>query len=83
MDLPLRFARSQVGATCILAFAILAACTSSSPSGDDPDAGNGGFPHCTATERCVGYPSFGDWVCLRVVAAPVPEIALSVGRARA
>jgi hypothetical protein len=66
MNLAFIFARRQVGATCILAFAILAACTSASPSGEDPDAGNGdsGLPQCGATQRCVGYPSFGDWVCL-------------------
>ena len=34
---------------------------SSDASGGD---GNGGFPQCTSTQRCVGYPSIGDWVCL-------------------
>lgn len=30
---------------------------------DAPDA-DGGFPQCTSSQACVGYPSFGDWTCL-------------------
>jgi hypothetical protein len=33
----------------------------------DADAG---FPQCTSTQGCVGYPSFGDWVCLETCSAP-------------
>ena len=26
--------------------------------------GKAPLPQCTGTQLCVGYPSFGDWVCL-------------------
>ncbi len=35
----------------------------SASDGGEAD-GDGGFPQCTATQACVGYPSFGDWACL-------------------
>jgi hypothetical protein len=63
-----------------LALAGLVACGTSSPSHGGPDGGDdastghdggedgsiadAGFPQCTATQQCVGDPSFGDWVCL-------------------
>ena len=31
---------------------------------DVQDAGVDGFPQCSGAQRCVGSPSFGDWVCL-------------------
>jgi hypothetical protein len=42
------------------------ACSSSTPPGNGQDAGaDRAIPQCTATQTCVGYPSFGDWVCLQ------------------
>jgi hypothetical protein len=38
-------------------------------STQDADGGDAGFPQCTATQQCVGDPSFGDWVCLERCAA--------------
>jgi hypothetical protein len=46
--------------------------SSDAPSDTDADAArdatggdaDGGFPQCTTGQACVGYPSFGDWVCL-------------------
>src|SRR5580704_2675793 len=61
MELLMTYARHRVGVTAVLALGIMMACGSSSPSGNDH---TDGFPQCTGTQRCVGYPSFGDWVCL-------------------
>jgi hypothetical protein len=44
------------------------------PDGGGPDGGrpdvDAGLPQCGAQQSCVGYPSFGDWVCLDSCAGP-------------
>ena len=56
-------ARSWTATATAVGLAALMACTSSSSNGPEGNA-DGGVPQCTATQACVGYPSFGNWVCL-------------------
>jgi hypothetical protein len=56
--------RGIAGAS-LLALAAVVACSSpsSSPPRNGQDVGDG-FPQCTTAQSCVGYPAFGDWICL-------------------
>jgi hypothetical protein len=58
MDLLGTLARYRLGAAVILGFGIVVAC--SSPGSTEKTD----LPQCSGTQRCVGYPSPGDWVCM-------------------